>query len=91
MSHAENRRNSSTPVEKIIRKFGSVQSLADAIGVQQPAVSKWRQNPRTGEGDGVIPVHHHTAIIEAAKSRNIQISAEDFFSSGAFEGAGGAS
>jgi hypothetical protein len=68
------------PAASIIRKFGGDSALGAIIGLDRAAVWKWRQ-PRAAPcrgGDGVIPQRHIPALLDAARARDIALTAADF-------------
>jgi transcriptional regulator with XRE-family HTH domain len=59
-------------VDRIIKKFGTQQALAEAIGIDQSAVSFWRKS-------GIIPARRQQQIFAKARELNIALSPADFF------------
>jgi hypothetical protein len=60
--------------QSVIQRFGGQTALADAIGKPQSTVQYWN---RTGS----IPVKWQSLVLEAARQRNIELSAIDFVAS----------
>ena len=59
-------------VTAIIRKFGTQERLARAIGTGQSAVAAWKRR-------GVIPARQQPRILRAANRLGIDVVPEDFF------------
>lgn len=62
-----------TPVQRVVRAFGSQEKVGAVCGVWQGAVSQWK--------NGIIPSRHHRALLEAAKAAGLQLTAEDLIES----------
>jgi hypothetical protein len=62
-----------TPASKIIERCGGPKSVADWLGLERTAVQRWTYDPPKGTGEQ-IPMKHWAPLIEAAKSRNIEIN-----------------
>ncbi len=54
--------------ERIITKFGGTNAVAEICGVTPGAVSQW----------DVIPARHQLTLLNAAKTKKLRLSAEDF-------------
>lgn len=61
-----------TPAELVIKKFGGVSALADALGIRAASVSYWLTR-----GKGRIPSAKQVDILRAAHKRNIHLTAHD--------------
>lgn len=61
-----------TPSKYVILLFGGVRPLARLIGVKANTVSCWQTRR-----DGAIPSVNYKPILEAAKKRGIELTAED--------------
>ncbi|GBD41801.1 Crotonyl-CoA reductase [bacterium HR39] len=59
-------------VERIIRKFGSQQRVAELLGIWQTAVSGWIRR-------GTIPARRQQQLLEVARREGIDLRPEDFF------------
>ena len=59
-----------TPVEVCIREFGGVRKLAKALGIDPAAVSRWKRR-------GTVPSYIQKKLIQTAKEKGLEISAED--------------
>lgn len=60
-----------TPAEQIISKFGGLTGTAKAIGYPVSTVQGWGER-------GLIPLKHVPKLLEAARERNIDLTANDF-------------
>ncbi len=59
-------------VERIIRKFGSQQRVAELLGIWQTAVSGWIRR-------GAIPARRQQELLAIARREGIDLRPEDFF------------
>jgi len=59
-------------VERIIRKFGSQQRVAELLGIWQTAVSGWIRR-------GAIPARRQAELLAVARREGIDLRPEDFF------------
>ncbi len=75
------------PAQKVIKKFGGVRVLAEAIGMQTPGVYKWTYEKERGGTGGLIPSDKQVEVVAAAKRLNVDLSASDFFPEDSFQGA----
>lgn len=67
--------------EKIIKKCGGAQALAEALGIAPSTVHKWSY-PKEREGQGgLVPAKYQQPVLDFAKGRGIEISPADFFAS----------
>ncbi len=62
-------------VERIIRKFGSQQRVAELLGIWQTAVSGWIRR-------GAIPARRQQELLAVARREGIDLRPEDFFAPG---------
>ena len=70
--------DSLTPAERVIAKFGTVKSAAQALGIQRQNVERWRKPRSKGGCDGIVPAHHQIEILRHAVANGLNISPEDF-------------
>lgn len=61
-------------VDTVAKKFGSKKALAEALGLDQSALSHWK-----ARGNDLIPAEHQRKILEIARDRGIDIKPDDFF------------
>ena len=61
-----------TPVERIIKKFGTQERLAGALGCRQSVIAGWKRR-------GVIPAQQQPRVLDAARRENIPLAPADFF------------
>lgn len=66
-----------SPAEVVIRAFGGVRATAKAIGRNPGSVCRWRQSKDRGGSDGDVPRGAQKTILEAAKAKNLDLSAND--------------
>ena len=66
-----------TPVEITIRAFGSGRKLALALGLDPRYVYRWRAPADKRGGGGQIPQRFHRKVLELARSRRLDLTAED--------------
>src|SRR3954464_1114928 len=59
-------------VENVIRKFGSQQRVAEALGIWQTAVSGWVRR-------GAIPARRQEELLQIARREGIALAPGDFF------------
>jgi len=59
--------------EKIIAKFGNQSTLAKLIGKRQSTVQHWTKT-------GIIPAKWQARLLDIAKTKGIDLTAQDFFS-----------
>jgi hypothetical protein len=58
--------------ERIIKKFGTQERLADALGTNQSVIAGWKRR-------GFVPVRQQAAVMDAAKRLEIDLQPADFF------------
>lgn len=66
-----------TASDHIIKKFGSMSALADALGHKHPTtVQGWKER-------GTIPSRQQPLVLRVAQERGIDLTPADFFVEGA--------
>lgn len=60
-------------VEAIIKKFGTQERLAQALGCRQTVIAGWKRR-------GVVPARQQMRVLEAAQELGIDLTPNDFFS-----------
>lgn len=68
-----------TPAQRAIEAFGGVQNLAAAIGRDVSRIHRWTYPADRGGTDGHIPGSAVRRVLQAAKARGIELSANDLF------------
>ena len=58
--------------KRIIAKFGSQSNLAKLIGKRQSTVQHWAKS-------GIIPTKWQAQLLEIAKTKGLELTAQDFF------------
>ena len=71
-----------SPAADIVMKFQCGQkpgpkALAEILGLGQSAVYRWMYPKKSGGTGGLIPNPYHRSILNAAKERNIPLSADE--------------
>lgn len=66
------------PANTIIKKFNGLKALAEAADVSVHTVMRWRTPKEKGGTGGIVPHWHIGTILQAAKSRGIELSPVDF-------------
>lgn len=66
------------PAQTIIKNLGGPTAVAGIVGVHRTRVSNWTRPRDVGGTGGTIPFKHVPLLIEAAKDRGIDLSADDF-------------
>lgn len=66
------------PAASIIKSLGGDTVVASIAGVHRTRVANWKRPKDAGGTGGAIPFRHVPALIEAAKSQGIALSANDF-------------
>lgn len=59
-------------VERIIKKFGTQERLAEAVQVNQSVVAGWKRR-------GVVPARQQSEVLKAGQKLGIDITPADFF------------
>jgi len=60
-------------VEAIIKKFGTQERLAEALGCRQTVIAGWKRR-------GVVPARQQARVLEAAQVLGVVLTPNDFFS-----------
>jgi len=63
---------STETVERIIKKFGTQERLAEALSCRQSVIAGWKKR-------GIIPARKLPRILQAAQERDIKLAPADFF------------
>lgn len=63
--------------ERVIEKFGSAAEVARVCGVSRSAVSRWPKDKANGGMDGNVPSHFHRPLMMVARTRGIDLRADD--------------
>lgn len=66
------------PAQTIIRSLGGPNAVAKITGVHRTRVSNWMRPKESGGTGGMVPFKHVPAIIAEAKTRGVELSADDF-------------
>ncbi|MDQ0132634.1 hypothetical protein J2T08_000535 [Neorhizobium galegae] len=66
------------PANTIIIKFKGLKPLAEVTDVSVHTVMRWRMPKEKGGTGGVVPHWHVDAILQAAKSKGIDLKPTDF-------------
>jgi transcriptional regulator with XRE-family HTH domain len=61
-----------TQEERIIRKFGTQERLAGALGCRQSTIAGWKRR-------GFVPVRQQTKVLKAAHALGLALRPRDFF------------
>lgn len=61
-----------TNVDKLIELFGSARYLAEAIGISQSLITRWRAETGKGARQGKIPPSYNLAILDAARALGVE-------------------
>jgi hypothetical protein len=69
----------STPAENVIRKCGGHQQVAEMAAVDLTRVYRWTYPKERGGTGGLVPARHQAVLLDAARSRGIDLKPEDFF------------
>ena len=64
-----------TPAQHVIDLFGGVAPLCEAAGVRRSTVYRWTWPKERGGTDGHIPRWHHETILQAARERDLNLTA----------------
>ena len=72
--------------DKIIRRFGGVAALAEALGVQRITVYRWRGR----NAEGLIPTKQIDKIKKVARLHGIMLTPSDWEPNQAYQAADGA-
>lgn len=66
------------PAQSIIRKLGGPNAVAEITGVHRTRVSNWARPKESGGTGGTIPFKHVPTLLDAAKDKGIELSADEF-------------
>lgn len=66
-----------SPVERVMRVFGSARATAIA-GLTTGALIKWNRPVSKGGGGGLVPARYQDRFLKAAVAENLPLSAADF-------------
>lgn len=66
-----------TPVDCAVRAFGGVRPLATAIRQYPGSVCQWRTRQTKRRAAGDLPTVVQRRVLEVARERGLQLSAED--------------
>ena len=66
------------PAASIIAKLGGDTVVANIVGVHRTRVANWKRPKASGGTGGAIPFKHVPALLDAAKAKDVALSAEDF-------------
>lgn len=69
------------PASTIISRLGGPNKVAEIVGVHRTRVSNWKRSKEDGGTGGLIPFKHVMPLLEAAKERGVELSADDFLPS----------
>lgn len=61
-----------TQAERIIKKFGTQERLAAALGCRQSVIAGWKRR-------GFVPAPQQPRVLDAAKRTGVVLSPDDFF------------
>jgi len=66
-----------TPVDKVLRVFGSARA-SHIAGLTTEAVRKWNRRVSTGGQGGLVPSRYQALYLNEARARGLELDAEDF-------------
>lgn len=66
------------PAQTIIQKLGGPTAVAGLVGIHRTRVSSWQRSQERGGTGGRIPQGHIPTLLQAARERGIELSADDF-------------
>lgn len=66
------------PAKRIIKALGGPTEVSRIAGVHRTRVSNWMRPKEDGGTGGIIPFKHAPALLQAAKDRDVALSADDF-------------
>ena len=64
------------PAYSLIEKLGGKAAVAEALGLDKSALSRWCM-PRPGGTGGMVPIRHWSALMRLAKQHNVQLALEE--------------
>lgn len=65
-----------TPAYTVIEKLGGKTAVADQLGLNKSALSRWCA-PRPGGTGGQIPIRYWGSLIEMARHKDVVITVEE--------------
>lgn len=66
------------PAAHIIKELGGSSVVSAIVGVHRTRVSNWKRPKEKGGTGGIIPFKHVPALLSAAKTKGLDLSADDF-------------
>lgn len=66
------------PAQTIIRKLGGPSAVANLVGIHRTRVSSWQRAQARGGTGGRVPQGHIPTLLQAARERGVDLSADDF-------------
>lgn len=69
------------PASSIIASLGGDTAVAAITGVHRTRVANWKRPRATGGTGGVIPLKHISKLLDAARARDIPLTAAQFLPS----------
>jgi hypothetical protein len=66
------------PAASIIAKLGGDTAVASIAGVHRTRVANWKRPKVAGGTGGIIPFRHQESLLDAAKLKGVDLSADDF-------------
>jgi hypothetical protein len=66
------------PAQTIIDKLGGVSVVAEVASVHRTRVSNWKRPREKGGTGGIIPQRHHRSLLDYAKAKQINLTADEF-------------
>jgi hypothetical protein len=64
------------PAYSLIEKLGGKSAVAEAIGLDKSALSRWCM-PRPGGTGGVVPQRHWPALMRMARAQNVSLAVRE--------------
>lgn len=64
--------DTTSQAERIIRKFGTQERLAAALGCRQSVIAGWKKR-------GFVPAQQQAKVLEAAQREGVELCPADFF------------
>lgn len=65
--------------ERVIKKCGGHQAVADLLGIGLPSVYKWTYPAERGGSNGAIPTNRQAELLRRAHDAGIDLLPSDFF------------
>jgi hypothetical protein len=66
-----------TPAALVVHRFGGCRALAKLLQISPSAVSRWNKPRSEGGTDGLIPSRKQHAILQAARDKGLDLTADD--------------